>query len=675
MSIIAASKIFTDQNEELTFIVERVRNAEKDKVALIIPENALVFSSPVSIKILQRMMYRAEKSPIVVTEDAYGQKFAQKIGLVTVGKTSQITEELWDIAFKRKVKYNNNLRDSEGGEVPSEVIAAAQPEIIEEPATIPEPQANVALEESSLEEIDPALGVGLPEDSSALQDENEESEEDENTQELEPAEQPDLETTALYRKQRDNPKVVTVGGISVYSGGDAKLLKSQFKNVKIRTVKDQDMERTFEPTGSGRFTGKDFTRAISPTSRVSGFFARLLGRNKRKDLNETPKSKLRSRIILAIIVIAFLTGGYLLLFQFSSVDVRIIATKQDVSATSVVVLDPTVTEIGEVGGTLTMPGKLLNEEKYSASWTGEANGVGKKGNKSGGTVTVFNNSAAAVTIPVGAKILNKTTGKSYTLTEAVTLSAATIDDIVEPAKKENVPMAAIEFGPEYNIDTATTQNYSIDGFDDDEVFARSFDKITGGTVEEFTTVSEENLTNLKTAKQVEFKTQAENKLKSLIPGGSFLIPETIQIIETKVTTVPKVGEQSLDKTFSLTIEATVVGILVSNTDFKALGEMLIADSQSTSVVNQLETPQITKVTKGEGDIYTLDITTQGSVGEKLDAEQIARDIAGNSIPNAKQYLEDLNGVESFTLRFGPAFIPEFLQFVPSSTDRISIRLN
>ena len=30
MSIIAASKIFTDQNEELTFIVERVRNAEKE---------------------------------------------------------------------------------------------------------------------------------------------------------------------------------------------------------------------------------------------------------------------------------------------------------------------------------------------------------------------------------------------------------------------------------------------------------------------------------------------------------------------------------------------------------------------------------------------------------------------------------------------------------------------
>ncbi len=673
MSIIAASKIFTDQNEELTFIVERVRNADKDKVALIIPENALVFSSPVSIKILQRMMYKAEKSPIVVTEDAYGQKFAQKIGLVTVGKTSQITEELWDIAFKRKVKYNNNLRDSEGGEVPSEVVAAVQPEIIEESAVMPQPQANIAQEEPSLEEVDTASR--LPEDSSASQDELEESQGEENTQELEPAEQPDLETTALYRKQRDNPKVVTVGGISVYSGGDAKLLKSQFKNVKIRTVKDQDMERTFEPTGSGRFTGKDFTKAISPTSKVSSFFSRLLGRNKRKDLGETPKSKLRSRIILAIVVIVLLTGGYLLLFQFSSVDVRIVATKQDVSATSVVVLDPTVTEIGEVGGKLTMPGKLLNEEQYSASWTGEATGVGRKGNKAGGTVTVFNNSAAAVTIPVGTKILNKTTGKSYTLTEAVTLAAATIDDVVEPAKKENVPMAALEFGPEYNIDTATTQNYSIDGFDDDDVFARSFDQITGGTVQEFTTVSEENITALKAAKAAEFKTQAENKLKSLIPAGSFLIPETIQIIETKVSTVPKTGEESLDDTFSLTIEATVVGILVSNEDFKDLGEMLISDSESSSVVNQLETPQITKVTKGEGDIYTLDITTQGSIGENLDAEQIARDLAGNSFPNAKQYLEDLNGVESFTIRFGPAFIPEFLQFVPSSTDRISIRIN
>ena len=46
-------------------------------------------------------------------------------------------------------------------------------------------------------------------------------------------------------------------------------------------------------------------------------------------------------------------------------------------------------------------------------------------------------------------------------------------------------MQAIDFGPEYNIDSAVTQNYSIDGFDDDDVFARSFNKITGGSVEEF----------------------------------------------------------------------------------------------------------------------------------------------------------------------------------------------
>jgi hypothetical protein len=690
MSIISASKIFTDQNEELTFIVERVRTADKEKVALIIPENALVFSSPVSIKILQRMMYKAEKSPIIVTEDSYGQKFTQKIGLVTVSKTSQITEELWDIAFKRKVKYNNQMRDPEAAEAEAQAQAKANEE--EEKATqaasivIPE----VALETSDLksipelekiEEKKEELGTKLPtvkatdeELGSILRPKAAPLE----TVELEAEVDENKEDTSFYRKQRETPKVVTVGGISVFSGGDAKLLKSQFKNVKIRDNTNQDMERTFEPTGSGRFTGKDFTKKISPQSKIGNLFTNMFNRNKRKDLNpDAPKSTRKKKIILAIIAIAVLTAAYLLIFQFSSVDIRINATKQDVSATSQVFLDPTVTEIGTVDNKYVVPAKMLTVEKFSASWTGEATGVGRSGNKAGGTITIYNNTSAAVTVAAGTKIVNKSTGKSYAIKEAVSLAARAEGDVVVPTKKENVAIEAVDFGPEYNIDSAVTQNYSVEGHDDDNVFARSFSKITGGTVEEFVTVSQENLDNLKKLKETEFKTQAETKLKGQIPGGSFLIIETIELANEVVSTAPKMTEKSLDGTFALTIEVDIVGYVVSNDDFKTLGEKLISESQDSSVVNTLDTPQITSVKKEseESDVYVLDITTSGSVGQKIVPEEIEQEIAGGTLQSAREYIDEISGVESFSVKFAPGFIPQFLQFVPSSLDRISIKVN
>ena len=52
MSILTAEKIFIDQKEEITFVIDRVLASDKTKVVFIIPQGALILSSPISIKIL-----------------------------------------------------------------------------------------------------------------------------------------------------------------------------------------------------------------------------------------------------------------------------------------------------------------------------------------------------------------------------------------------------------------------------------------------------------------------------------------------------------------------------------------------------------------------------------------------------------------------------------------------
>src|SRR6185369_9644645 len=109
MSILTAEKIFIDQKEEITFVIDRILASDKSKVVFIIPQGALILSSPISIKILFKEVAKLRKSAIVVTEDAYGIYIAERVGFVVASKVSQITGESWAVAKGRMDTYLEKL--------------------------------------------------------------------------------------------------------------------------------------------------------------------------------------------------------------------------------------------------------------------------------------------------------------------------------------------------------------------------------------------------------------------------------------------------------------------------------------------------------------------------------------------------------------------------------------
>src|SRR5260221_7348934 len=111
MTSVTSEKIFIDPKEEITFIVERLIDAEKERVVLVVPQNSLLLSSIVSIEILFRKLAKSKKLAIIVTEDEYGQVIATKVGFVVVPKVSHITSELWETALQNK----KNLLDALDG--------------------------------------------------------------------------------------------------------------------------------------------------------------------------------------------------------------------------------------------------------------------------------------------------------------------------------------------------------------------------------------------------------------------------------------------------------------------------------------------------------------------------------------------------------------------------------
>jgi len=690
MSILTAEKIFIDQKEEITFVIDRILASDKSKVVFIIPQGALILSSPISIKILFKEVAKLRKSAIVVTEDSYGIYIAERVGFVVASKVSQITGESWAVAkgrmdtyleklLAKKKELSTTVADSDDSEAQTEQPKENEVSDIEKDVQM-EDNTNAQEEVSSevkdkLSEIEAvAPVVAEPIVDEALKN---------------------------YQKPRTAAKVIDLDGIEMMSGGDIKnYSRSQASYGKIEpdlekpieTMQNTESKRVINSSPRTKFTGKDFTRMVNPESGVSSFFSNLFNRNKRMAFDESPETSLamakRKKMlkigggIAAVIILVIL---YLIIFEFSSVDVRLKFKSQDVPIAGQVDTNPNITEINSETNPIQIPAQVLLVDKVSGSWTGAATGEGKKGEKAKGFLDIYNIKVqSTINLPAGTKATSEASGKVYLLTKAVTLDPATTGPggVTNAFYVQDVPIEAIEVGAEYNVPSSdSSSRFIIEGYNVGDARGTRVRAIEGGSSTPITVPSQDNIDKLKADKLDELKKQAESKLRNIIPNGSMLIPETIEYKETNVTSTPKVGEEApADKTFSLTVEMSVTGYAVKNDDLRKAGEILITTDQnpvsgSQVVIDNLKLPTITKVDKNATG-YTLSISSQGSVGVRVSEEEVRSNIQGKSISEAKLYFErDVEELSDYKIFFTPGFVPEFLQRIPAVSTRVSIRIN
>jgi hypothetical protein len=106
-----AEKIFIDLDEELIFIIERLKKVEDDRVILVVPERAAVLGSSVSLKLLFSEVSKTGKRAIIVTKDTVGKKLAQKANFIVVDVVNDISEKQWEQAEASIREYKNQLED------------------------------------------------------------------------------------------------------------------------------------------------------------------------------------------------------------------------------------------------------------------------------------------------------------------------------------------------------------------------------------------------------------------------------------------------------------------------------------------------------------------------------------------------------------------------------------
>ncbi|MCA9379294.1 hypothetical protein KC640_02600 [Candidatus Dojkabacteria bacterium] len=700
MSIGNSDKIFVDVDDEINFVVEKILAAEKERVIIVIPQNALVVSSLVSMKIMAKQVVKSKKVVVLVTEDDFGQKLAKQSGLVAAHKVSEITPELWEAAIIAKEKAKEEILGkkkellTERGILPADTDEPitddlpAEPEI-QELAADPEPEVEQIAEDDV--ESDPEL-TEIPKPAMAERvkltpPKGKETRVPDMVNEVEES------VSGPIKRTKRQPKLVEVSGFKVYAGGDiASLGTDSMATTESQTAEAGDaasdrlsrVRSVQAGKTSGSFTGRDWTSYTEPGKKGIQF-PKLFKRTpkvepgERKILSGDPLSELVAKrkkaiIAVAIFLVAVLIGAYILLSQLTSVEVRLKLKTAEVPVEQQITADVAVTEIDTEN--LVIHAELVEEADLSISASDNSTGEGKTGNRAAGVIEIWNFTDAEVQVSAGTVAQNTTTNLKYLIKQDVTVPAATsAGAIVDPGIVQDVRVEAETFGENYNmLEIGTMVDFKVGDHSTDDLKGKRFSKFEGGTTETFKAPSQADIDRIKDGLVESLQKQGTTKVQTRVPEGYRLLPETIQFEETESHSTPAIGEKG--DTFSLTVEGKVTALAVSEDDLTAAIEALIAknqaeDVQGEFVVSNLDNAEILNVAR-DGNKVTFTIVSKGSLQSNVTEQDIKDAIKGRSERDADDHLLSVEEIKSVRVIFSPGFLPDFMKVVPNDDNKIKV---
>src|SRR3989338_3524858 len=73
--------LYLEPDEEITSVIDKLKNLSGESVALVLPKNASLAASVVNLKLLKREAARLKKTVAIVTQDKVGTSLAGQVGI------------------------------------------------------------------------------------------------------------------------------------------------------------------------------------------------------------------------------------------------------------------------------------------------------------------------------------------------------------------------------------------------------------------------------------------------------------------------------------------------------------------------------------------------------------------------------------------------------------------
>lgn len=615
-------KIFVDQDDEIIFVVEKILRALTSRVILVIPATSGVVSSVISLKLLSKQLIDSDKLLILVTDNPTGVKLAAKANLVVRDKISLVDKSAWDEALAIK----SELREHKEG-IKKELLTSRMPEKVVEEEEVPE----------IIEEVEPVKPIEL--------------EKPGKTEHHMPTEPTEKEL--FGEKPRLSPRIITIGGIAIASGGDITELQ-----VPITPVSSP--ERTFEPKAEDFEKSEEIVESNKHENEVQ---SANVATRRLKETGPKKKRKIKKILLmlgLALVLLLLLTGG---VFAYSyknmaKVEIEVSFNQSEGNINETITVSTLATEIDSEN--LTIPATELGLEE-SSSGDGTATGKKETGTSAQGVIDIRNKSTeSAVNLAEGQVFIDISTNLQYVLTQNTTIA---VDQY-----QRDVPIKAKEFGENYNIEDQQS-TFRVEGFTTDQLIGFGFRDITGGKTEEITVVTADDVAKVKQSLETAIKGNLQTNLKSQISQGEILLEGSQKYEEVSLEQTVPTDEEA--ENFSVDLKMKVTAVKVKEEDIRLMAQEIIKKSEKATDQAEIKVDDFeVKNVKVEGSKITFELVAKGEVNENLQLEEQKDRITGKTIDEAKKYLEELEQIETVNITYKPDYIPENIRKIPSKRENI-----
>lgn len=648
-----AIKIFIEPEEEIVFIIEKIIATKSNRVILIVPHNALLISSAVSLKMLAKQIIKTEILIVLVSDTELALSLGSKAKLPVCRKVSEVSKDVWQQAQDLK----QQLLD-ERNRIKNELLSVRQ-EPLGEPLRVEDlikKVLPVKKSKADMAEEKPTIKPGKVK--AVIVDEP--------------------ETRPEIIKARLKERVTDINGIKLVVGGDilknedlVEMERSRLSGVLVINQKKEDNTDTnnyhkddmYKDSG---LVGKDMTKQLSDSPYTEINTARVVKPKTSPAFFKTIANFFQQmfkyvsvgKLVLGF-AIAFIVFFIISYFFFTSAKVEV-----EQSATSFKVKKSITAKIDDVNAydieKLIIPASSITKDATLSSETA-ATGEGQTGEYAQGDLLIYNPTANSITIKAGQVF-------SYNYNDAPLKYKALQEVVIPSASTENtiVKVKAESFGEKYNI-TSTLKNFLIEGVTG--MTAQNITAITGGTTVATKVVSQENIDDLKASLDEQLKTQLLTAMKATLSEDDILIAGSEKFKEEEFKTSVQ-AETPADK-FTADLKLSISAVIVSKIELKQLLEELAKIENEYSQV-EISDPVIENIVVAEKEV-TFDVRANAIGMTEIDLEVITAEIKGKGVTEAKEYIKSQPGVSNVKIQFTPPYIPQSLQRIPTEDAKLVVK--
>lgn len=628
-------KIFVDLDDEITFVFERIKSSDADRIVLVAPEGAAIISSLVSLKLLSKLVFKKGKSLVLVTTDDSGIRFAKKAGIPVINRITNLNEDIWTSSEERLKKR---------GMYP----VLGRKEITKD-------------EQKSLESKEQgSTSLNAAEDENIADVRNQDKISEEKI------------TDEISQNDSEAEKQPTLQDFGFVVGRD--IAKEKQEEIDEKLNKERYVNHTFQNEKSETET---FTQHNQRTKEFiepeEEYQQPVYEREKQRKRFRLPKlpgvslPKIGWKFFIPLVALLALlvgVGGVYAYFIAPTASVDLIVKFQKVDLEKEIIA---TTDISDVDlGNLQIP-LMTQEVEENGSDSAAATGREVRGEKAKGKITIVNKTEE--TIQLAASSVLTGAGYNFLLISDEEIPAA--DIFAGTLGRAEVDVEAYDIGEEYNLTTGN--EFSIEGYLTGALVGKNFDQFSGGTKEEVTIVTAQDQEELKNRLQQSLEERVKNSVKNQVGEGLVLNENMIEIETVEEHFDATVGSET--DSMNLTMKVKAKGHVYSIGDFKTLAvQLLQQEIKSGLKLLEDESEFDGEFLRKENSTAVLKLIVKGVIVGDVDEEQIKESLAGKSLEEADAELSSLEAIDDYKIITGPEWLPEMFRHIPSIKGKITVNL-